>query len=306
MHINENIINAASFKLGIPSPFIEKDFYVVEVLKALSGFDYNDTQLIFSGGTSLSKAQKLIKRFSEDIDFRVNAPDNFKRKDRKAYWSMIINQIKGIEVLKIKDDTIFKRDEHKFCSFEVEYPLTMVIPNYLRPHLKLEFSFEPARLPVQRHKVNSFIGDLSDKYQGCECNCISPVEIGGNKLSALMWRIDIKDRAKDINTIKNDPTIIRHLHDLAALEPYLSTEKFVDIVIKSFESDQGRSGSNKDIALLDFALQTHEKLKNDPLYESEYENFVGMMSYAKESQLGFKAAVDSFGRIVEYITPFYK
>ncbi len=44
--------------------------------------------------------------------------------------------------------------------------------------------------------------------------CIDPVETGADELSALAWRVCIRNRcAKD-----DDPAIIRHLYDLAALE----------------------------------------------------------------------------------------
>jgi len=50
---------------------IEKDFWVVVVLKAL--FENKaPTSFVFKGGTSLSKAFHLIERFSEDIDITID------------------------------------------------------------------------------------------------------------------------------------------------------------------------------------------------------------------------------------------
>ncbi len=54
---------------------IEKDFFVCRVLDALfHGFPV-PPHLLFKGGTSLSKGYDLIKRFSEDIDIIISAPD---------------------------------------------------------------------------------------------------------------------------------------------------------------------------------------------------------------------------------------
>lgn len=50
--------------------YIEKDYWVSYILKAISQSQYKDVA-IFKGGTSLSKAYKLIERFSEDIDLAV-------------------------------------------------------------------------------------------------------------------------------------------------------------------------------------------------------------------------------------------
>jgi hypothetical protein len=55
--------------------------------------------------------------------------------------------------------------------------------------------------------------------------CIDIVETTADKLSALAWRVRVRRRGEP----KDDPTIIRHLHDLAALEPALeSAAKFAN------------------------------------------------------------------------------
>jgi hypothetical protein len=52
--------------------FIEKDFIVCAVLNVLfNDLPDADRKLVFKGGTSLSKAHDLIRRFSEDIDLVI-------------------------------------------------------------------------------------------------------------------------------------------------------------------------------------------------------------------------------------------
>ena len=65
-----DLIHATSENLAIPAQLIEKDYYISLVLRALSHSAYNQ-QIVFKGGTSLSKAYNLINRFSEDVDFAV-------------------------------------------------------------------------------------------------------------------------------------------------------------------------------------------------------------------------------------------
>lgn len=55
-----------------PTP-VEKDFWVCYLLRALFSLDCVKDNLIFKGGTSLSKAYGVIQRFSEDIDLSVHA-----------------------------------------------------------------------------------------------------------------------------------------------------------------------------------------------------------------------------------------
>jgi hypothetical protein len=63
---------------GRPMHLLEKDIWVVWALDALFHAPFAD-QLVFKGGTSLSKAYTVIRRFSEDIDItydiRAIAPD---------------------------------------------------------------------------------------------------------------------------------------------------------------------------------------------------------------------------------------
>ena len=66
----KELIETTAKDLNLPSLYIEKDYWVTYILKNLSKSDYKDIA-IFKGGTSLSKAYKIIDRFSEDIDLAV-------------------------------------------------------------------------------------------------------------------------------------------------------------------------------------------------------------------------------------------
>jgi len=63
-----DIFVEAAARLGFRPTIIEKDFWVCLVLKLLFQKSRFGNSLVFKGGTSLSKAHRLIERFSEDID----------------------------------------------------------------------------------------------------------------------------------------------------------------------------------------------------------------------------------------------
>ena len=63
----EQVILKVSEDTGIDASIIEKDYYVTLFLKRIVEVLPN---IIFKGGTSLSKCYKLIKRFSEDMNQR--------------------------------------------------------------------------------------------------------------------------------------------------------------------------------------------------------------------------------------------
>ena len=62
--------------LGVSNAIIEKDFWVCWTLKRLFELQKEGTPtLVFKGGTSLSKAFRAIRRFSEDIDLSFDRAD---------------------------------------------------------------------------------------------------------------------------------------------------------------------------------------------------------------------------------------
>ena len=57
------IFEQISARTPLPDFAVEKDWWVVQTLRIIFGMDFAK-HLIFKGGTSLSKAWKLIDRFS--------------------------------------------------------------------------------------------------------------------------------------------------------------------------------------------------------------------------------------------------
>ena len=63
-----DLISIVANKLHIPESAVERDYYIVLLLKNLENSEYAD-KCVFKGGTSLSKCYPgSIERFSEDID----------------------------------------------------------------------------------------------------------------------------------------------------------------------------------------------------------------------------------------------
>jgi len=70
-----NIVAAAAAARSLDEAFVEKDYYITEILRIIAG-RYQPGQMIFKGGTSLSKAWGLIERLSEDVDLLL-VPERF-------------------------------------------------------------------------------------------------------------------------------------------------------------------------------------------------------------------------------------
>ena len=76
------LISLTAKDMGILEFYIEKDYWVTYILKKLSNSSFKN-DVVFKGGTSLSKGYNAINRFSEDIDLQLinsSLGDNQKKK----------------------------------------------------------------------------------------------------------------------------------------------------------------------------------------------------------------------------------
>ena len=53
------------------SGLVEKDLHVVRAIAAVAAIDATPFTLVFGGGTALARAHKLVRRMSEDVDFKI-------------------------------------------------------------------------------------------------------------------------------------------------------------------------------------------------------------------------------------------
>ena len=65
------VLRNAEEKIHLPAVAIEKDMWVTTLLQILFSLDL-EANILFKGGTSLSKIGNLIERFSEDIDIAID------------------------------------------------------------------------------------------------------------------------------------------------------------------------------------------------------------------------------------------
>lgn len=130
--------------------------------------------------------------------------------------------------------------------------------------------------------------------------CIDPVETAADKLSAFSWRMLLRDRRHE----EDDPTIVRHLHDLAALEPLATAHPDFPALLKAvLEDDSNRGGGCvAELAPRERLAAMREKLAADPVDGEEYARFVGDMAFASDAEVpAFDVAVAAVGRLCELL-----
>lgn len=237
----------------------------------------------------------MIKRFSEDIDFKIqNVRNRLTRNDRRAYRQDIKEFVNQIGFFHVFDEKA--HNEGKCFTLSIEYPQQLEHSS-LREHLKLEFRLQCPFLETETKEISSFISELTKQNPEIpSVNCVSLLETASEKYSALLWRIFDKDRTKERGSIQNDPTIMRHLHDLCSLETFVCNGPKIKSTIEAvFKKDRKPSHLSENYTLTKLAQEAFTKLTEDKLYAREYDQFVTQVSYAEDNKrINFQSAYSSF------------
>jgi len=124
------MLNAAE-RFAVSEQFVEKDYYVTEILRIVT--DRLGDKVIFKGGTSLSKGWDLITRFSEDIDLFVN-PDKFDPRPGKKKMDGILKGLSAaveehpaLTWLKDEGTTIGGSSREDYFEYRTHFP---ALPRY--------------------------------------------------------------------------------------------------------------------------------------------------------------------------------
>lgn len=302
---DDALLGRVAGALAVDEAFVEKDWFVVQAIERLSGLAAEDFTPVFSGGTSLLKAYGLISRFSEDIDFKLLLSDGFMARSRnqrrqvlKAFRDAIVDTWTE---LGFNVTSCISRDEHRFIELEMTYPTVMQPHSSLRPHILAQVSAKSPRLAVQHKAITSLAGQYARSAPEVpDIACIDPVETAADKLSAFSWRMLLRDRAHE----DDDPTIVRHLHDLAALEPLAMEHPEFPTLLKTILAEDSHRGGGgvANMAPRDRLAAMREKLAADPEYTREYERFVRGMAFAGDADVPeFGAAVAAVARLCKLV-----
>ena len=146
--------------------------------------------------------------------------------------------------------------------------------------------------------MQSIVSEFTGEGPKLEVTCVSPIETASNKVSALTWRVMVRNRSSE----KDDPTLIRHLHDLTALKHIIweNRDDFISCTQQSLLSDQVRGGDDfVNMSVSERLSKAYEMLSTDEIYRKEYRKFVKNMSFADaDEQISFDEALTSLREII--------
>ena len=301
---DKTLLETAARGLRMGSPVLEKDWHVTQVIAILSGIQHSGFEMIFSGGTALSKAHRLIQRFSEDIDFRIITPGAApSRKARSNLKHAIVDALRA-SGLHIEEHRVRARDENRFFAIDIDYESHFSREGALRPHIQIEIAAQNIQLPAVYLPVTSFMNEfMKQPPEVARIGCLDPVENAADKMSAIAWRIPDRVRGNPYD----DPSIVRHIHDLAMLkEMALKSPAFVGLVVGSMQRDDDRTKNTPSFAGLSMSekfAQMLSILSTDAEYLAEYDYFVTSTSYSQDgSTPDFKTALEAVKQLIEIAT----
>ena len=163
---------------GMTPAVVEKDFWVSWILGRMYQDENLSRQLMFKGGTSLSKVYGLIDRFSEDIDLILDwcevttvDPMAERSKTKQSKLNQEINDkaqnyIAG-DLLAMVNNVI---DGVCNCEIEKEDPRVINIrypaafkDTYLRPEVRLEIGPLASWLPYEEREISCYAAEAFPK-----------------------------------------------------------------------------------------------------------------------------------------------
>ena len=146
------VITEANAQTGIAESIIEKDYYVTMILKLLAK---SNPDIVFKGGTSLSKCFHLINRFSEDID--ITFSEHIGESRRKKLKYNILKPISDELGMPIENwDSIESDKDYNYYLFAYQTVSEDEVPG-IQSNVKLETALVSYSFPAEEKEVSSII-----------------------------------------------------------------------------------------------------------------------------------------------------
>ena len=227
-----NIFNQTSERTGLPSSAIEKDWWVTLSLNVIFSLPYAN-QIVFKGGTSLSKAWNLIERFSEDIDlvidrkhlgFEGELSKTQVKKLRKASFSFIGNEFYtdfNNELIKLGIQNYelvvqeTKNTDTDPLIVELQYHSLTEKNEYLKPRVLIEIGARSLMEPVDNKNVISLVSNEFRELPFAEKEILIPVVSPKRTFLEKIFLLH-EEFQKETKFIRVE-RMSRHLYDLEKL-----------------------------------------------------------------------------------------
>lgn len=241
---------ATAQALHLPEVFVEKDYWVTTVLRALAESEYRET-VVFKGGTALSKAYGLGQRFSEDVDLALT--DDVTRTNSKTKSLMdkagkhITRGLPEVEDAATSRGSRFRRTVHQYESVlesplfaQVRHGQILVEVNaFAHPH--------PSHWLAVQSYVGQFLTERGDQELVAE-HGLAPFKVQVLSLERTLTEkvLALVRAGYQPDAVGELRAKIRHVYDLFHLLEQESLQDFFtgpafDALVKAVQADDARN-----------------------------------------------------------------
>ena len=294
-----DLIETTLLDIKLTGAVVEKDYYVTQIIHALSDIQNEYFRLVFAGGTCLAKAHRIVDRMSEDIDFKIQIKtnENFSRsrliKELKEFRALIKLSLIIAGLTTIED---VARNEGKYQRVILKYPNTYPISSALRPDLLLEFTLSDIRLSVENLSVKTIIEDVLKEvslFTSPQTPCISVNETAIEKWVGLTRRVIAIERKYH----PDDSALVRHIYDINSIVKankinanfFTLAQAIVINDAKQFKNQHPEYSANPG----DEILESLSLLKNKPIWKEHYQTFLAEMVYDSSTAIEYEKAINT-------------
>lgn len=213
----KDLISIVAADKHLPESAIERDYYIVLLLKNLADSEYVE-KCVFKGGTSLSKCYPgSIERFSEDIDLTYLGMDESDKICDKTIKKIEKVMTVGADTEKI-DAERSNRSKSMFVWFGDK-----------RNRVKLEIGSSVRPDPYSKKTLKTYIQEFLEEHDGAED--IAKYELQEVILNVLNIERTFVDKLMSVKRHAICGTIekkVRHIYDVARLFALPEIQAFLE------------------------------------------------------------------------------
>ena len=296
------ILNQATELTGLPSVAIEKDWWVTMVLNASFSLPYSKN-IVFKGGTSLSKGWNLIERFSEDIDLAIDRKffgfdgdisktqiKNLRKQSCEfistsflADLTKILTEWKAIDECKLIAQPVKDSDKDPQV-IEIQYNSVIDTSEYLPQRVLIEVSSRSLMEPIEERQINSILSENFPQQNFATFPFAIPTVLPQRTFLEKVFLLH-EEFSQETEKIRID-RLSRHLYDL---EKLMDTEHGIEALknIDLYNNIIAHREKFNSLRGLDYVNHIPSKISILPPqvivkgYERDYEAMTSFMIYGE-------------------------